>query len=144
MGSIALTDKLTELGMYTEHQKKQILTTFIADLTLKAKPNLSQAHRVRTVMQLNYFVKNGAVNIDEKGLIHINYEKVIPTARKMLEEIIKVQLSGDFAKGEKYVLDIFVWTNSMEQIAQKLKETNKTLNGTVKATLANKLLRGKI
>jgi len=141
MASVAMLDKLEELGMYDAKQKKQIITTFIGDLTLKAKPELSQAHRVRTVMQLNYLVKNGAVEIDKKGILHINYDKVIPAARKMLEEIIDVQLSGDFAKGEKYVLDNFVWTDGMEQIATKLKEINKTLNGRVEAKLAKQLLK---
>lgn len=143
MASMAMMDKLEELGMYTPQQKKQVVTTFVADLTLKAKPNLSQAHRVRTVMQFNYMLKNKAVDIDEKGIIHINYDKVIPTARKMLEEIINVQLSGDFAKGEKFVLDNFVWTDGMEKIAKKLKVINKTLNGRVVAKLAKHLLRTK-
>lgn len=137
MASLAMLDKLTELGMYTEAQRKQIVTTFVADNFLKAKPNLSQAHRVRSVMQTKYLLENGAISIDEEGIIHINYEKMIPTARKMLEEIIRVQLSKDFAAGEKFVLDNFVWTESMEKIAQKIKEINKTLNGTVEAKLAD-------
>lgn len=141
MVSLAMLNKLEELGMYTAFQKKQIITTFIADNFLKAKPNLSQAHRVRSVMQTKYLLNNESINVDANGIIHINYEKVIPTARKMLEEIIRVQLSKDFSKGEKFVLDNFIWTNEMEKIAQKLKEINKTLNGTVEAKLAEHLLK---
>lgn len=144
MASVAMLDKLEELGMYDAKQKKQILTTFVADLTLKAKPSLSQAHRVRTVMQMHYLTKNGAVEIDKKGIIHINYEKVIPIARKMLEEIIEVQLSKDFEKGEKFVLDNFVWSKEMEKIAQNLRKISKTLNGRVVDKLARHLLRSKI
>jgi len=144
MTSVAMLNKLEELGMYTSHQKKQILTTFVSDLALKAKPNLSQAHRVRTVMQMHYLTQHGAVNIDENGIIHINYEKVIPTARKMLEEIIEVQLSKDFAKGEKFVLGNFVWSEGMEKLAQSLKKISKTLNGRVVDKLARHLLKAKI
>ena len=54
---------------------------------------------------------------------------------------ITIQISGDFAKGEKYVLDNFVWTDGMEKIACKLKKISKTLNGTVKEPLANRLLK---
>lgn len=139
MASLAMLDKLEELGMYTAFQKKQIITTFVADNFLKAKPSLSQAHRVRSVMQSKYLLENEAISIDNEGVIHINYEKVIPTARKMLEEIINIQLSKDFSAGEKFVLDNFVWTEGMEKIAQKIKEINKTLNGTVEAKLADKL-----
>lgn len=142
MTSLAMLDKLVELGMYTEFQRKQIITTFAADNFLKAKPNLSQAHRVRSVMQSKYLLDNGAISIDDEGILHIDYEKMIPTATKMLEEIIEVQLSKDFSKGEKFVLDNFVWTDGMEKIANKIKAISKTLNGTVEAKLADKLAKG--
>jgi hypothetical protein len=143
MASLALLNKLEELGMYTNHQKKQILVTFVADGFLKAKPNMSQAHRVRSVMQTNYLIKEGAVKIDEKGFIQIKIEKIIPAAQKMLEEIIQTQLSGNFETGEKYVLDNFVWSDGMEKIAQKLRKISKTLNGRVEEKLAKKLLKMK-
>lgn len=143
IASIAMIDFLEEQGFYSEEQKNKILTTFAVDVFLKAKPNLSQTHRVRSVMQANYFMKEGAIEVDKKGLIHVNIEKMVPTAKKMLNEIIRVQLSKDFNTGEKYVLDNFVWTKEMETVAKKLKKVDKTLNGTVKTPLADKLLREK-
>lgn len=140
MASLALLDKLVELGMYSELEKQQIVVTFVADGFLKAKPTMSQAHRVRSVMQTYYLAKNYAIEIDEEGFIHINVEKVIPTARKMLEEIIRIQLSKDINLAEKYVNENFIWTDGMEKVAQKIKEISKTLNGTVEAKLAEKLL----
>lgn len=139
MGSLALLDVLTELGMYTEEEKKQIIVTYAADNFLKAKPNLSQAHRVRTVMQSKYFLENKAVWLDEEGHLQIDMDKMVPTAQKMLSEIIRVQLSKDFAAGEKYVLDNFVWTDEMEIISKKLREIDKALNGILKTPLADKL-----
>ena len=139
MGSLALLDVLVELGMYTEEEKKQILVTYAADNFMKAKPNLSQAHRVRTVMQTKYFIENKAIRLNNEGLIEIDMEKMVPTAQKMLAEIIRVQLSKDFAAGEKYVLDNFVWTDEMETISKKLREIDKSLNGILKTPLADKL-----
>ena len=139
MGSLAFVDLLTELGMYTEEQRKQIIVTTIADNFLKSKPALSQAHRVRTVMQNKYFAERGAYEIiDEK--IHVNIDKVFPIAKEMLSEIVRIQIEGDFDKAEKYVLDNFIWTDNMELIAQKLQKINKTLNGRTEAELAEKLL----
>lgn len=139
MGSLAFVDLLTELGMYTEEQRKQIIVTTIADNFLKSKPTLSQAHRVRTVMQNKYFAERGAYEIiDEK--IHVNIDKVVPIAKEMLSEIVRIQIQGDFDKAEKYVLDNFIWTDNMELIAQKLQKINKTLNGRTESELAEKLL----
>ena len=139
MGSLALLDVLVELGMYTPEEKKQIIVTYAADNFLKAKPTMSQAHRVRTVMQTKFFLENKAIWLNEQGLLEIDMGKMVPTAQKMLAEIIRVQLSKDFATGEKYVLDNFVWTEEMELIAGKLKEIDKSLNGILKTPLADKL-----
>ena len=140
MGSLAFVDLLTELGMYTEQQRKQIIVTTVTDNFLKSKPTLSQAHRVRTVMQNKYFSENGAYDIVD-GKIHVNIDKVVPIAKKMLAEIIRIQIDGEFEKAEKYVLDNFVWTDNMELIAQKLQKISKTLNGRTESELAQKLLK---
>ncbi len=66
---------------------------------------------------------------------------MVPTARKMLERIIEVQLSGDFETGEKYVNKYFVWTPEMETLAENIKKVSKTLNGKVEAPLAEELLK---
>lgn len=140
MGSLAFVDLLTELGMYTEEQRKQIIVTTVADNFLKSKPTLSQAHRVRTVMQNKYFADRGAYVIID-GKIHVNIDKVVPIAKGMLSEIIRIQIDGDFDKAEKYVLNNFVWTDNMELIAQKLQKVSKYLNGRTESPLAELLLK---
>ena len=140
MGSLAFVDLLTELGMYTSEQRLQIIVTTITDNFLKSKPTLSQAHRVRTVMQNKYFAERGGYEITNDGKIKVNIDRVVPIAKEMLSEIVRIQIDGDFNRAEKYVLDNFVWTDNMELIAQKLQKVSKTLNGTLETELADKLL----
>ena len=140
MGSLAFVDLLTELGMYTPEQRLQIIVTTMADNFLKSKPVLSQAHRVRTVMQNKYFAERGGYEITKDGKIKVNIDKVVPIAKEMLSEIVRIQIDGDFNKAEKYVLDNFVWTDNMELIAKKLQKVSKALNGTLETELADKLL----
>jgi len=141
MVSLAMVDVLTEAGMYTPEQRNQIIVTYATDNMLMSKPTLSQAHRVRSVMQNYYFIKEGAIKISSDGILDIDIEKMVPTAKKMLEEIILIQLSGDFAKGEKYVLDNFNWTPEMDKMAENIKSVSKTLNGRVESPLADELLK---
>ena len=138
--SLAMLDVLEENGMYTKEQKEQIIVTYAADNMLKSKPTLSQAHRVRSVMQNYYFLKEGALSISEDGVLTVNVEKMIPTAQKMLKEIIRIQIDGNFDNGEKYVLENFQWTKEMDLIAEKIKKVSKSLNGRVEEPLAQKLL----
>ncbi|MBQ4122781.1 hypothetical protein IJD44_03540 [bacterium] len=139
MGAIALLDCLTNAGVYTEEEKKQIIVTFAANCFLKAKPELSQAHRVRTVMQAFYFIKEKAIEISTDGIINIDIEKVIPTANKMLTEIIEVQLSQEFNRGEKFINDYFHWTEEIDAVSKKLKDIDKSLNGMIITPLADYL-----
>ena len=140
MGALAFVDLLTNLGMYTDEQRLQIIVTFVADNFLKSKPTMSQAHRVRTVMQNYYMYKRGVYEITKDEKIHVNIDRVVPAAQEMLSEIVRIQIDGDFNKAEKYVQDNFVWTQEMELIANKLQKVNKTLNGTLETQLADMLL----
>ena len=139
MGGLAFLDLLTKEGHYTEEQKTQIIVTAVVDTFLKVKPTLQQAHRVRTVMQNYYLFKRGAYDIKD-GKIHVNIDKVVPAANEMLAEIVRVQIDDDFAKGEKYVMDNFVWTDEMQLIGEKLQKISKELNGRLETELADKLL----
>ncbi len=141
MGALALLQCLTDAGVYTEEEKNQILVTFGANCFLKAKPELSQAHRVRTVMQAYFFISEGAISISEDGIIDIDIDKMIPTANKMLTEIIDVQLSQDFNKGENFINKYFNWTEEIDKISKKLKSIDNSLNGVVVTPLADLLCK---
>jgi hypothetical protein len=92
-------------------------------------------------MQNYFFIQEGAITISKDGVLDINIEKMVAAARKMLERIIEVQLSGDFETGEKYVNKYFVWTDEMETLAQNIKKVSKTLNGKVETPLADELIK---
>ena len=139
MGSLAFLDLLEKEGFYDEELKKKIIVSAVVDTFLKVKPKLSQAHRVRTVMQNYYLFKKGAYEIKD-GKIHVNIENVVAGAFDMLKEIIRVQIDDDFAKAEKYVNDYFVWTDEMQVIGDKLQKVNKELNGKLETKLADKIL----
>ena len=141
MISLAMVDVLTEAGMYTQEQRNQIILTYAVDNMMMSKPTMSQAHRVRSVMQNYYFIKEGAITISPDGILDVNMEKMVPTAKKMLEEIIRVQLSGDFITGENFVLTNFVWTPEMDKMAKNIKSVSKTLNGKVESPLADELVK---
>ena len=51
-------------------------------------------------MQTNFMIREGAIEVNDEGKIHINIEKVVPAAQKMLSEAIRVQLSRDVNEAE--------------------------------------------
>lgn len=140
MVSLSMLDVLTEAGLYTKEERDKIIVTYAVDNMMKTKPDMSKAHRVRSVMQNYYFIKKGAISISSDGVLSVNIDKMVETAREMLSEIVKIQMNGgDFEAGEKYVLENFQWTPEMEEMGKKMREINKTLNGTTEHKLADYL-----
>ena len=93
-------------------------------------------------MQNKYFAERGAYEIID-GKIHVNIDKVVPIAKEMLAEIVRIQIDEDFDKAEKYVNDNFIWTKNMEIIAKKLQKVSKALNGIHETKLSDKLAKQK-
>ena len=103
MASLSFVDTLVEQGLYTKEQKEKIAVSVCADFFAKTKPTMSQAHRVRSLMQANYFIEHGAIEITPENKIKINIDKVVPTAKEMLKEIIRIQIDGDVEKAKSYI-----------------------------------------
>lgn len=136
--AFSMLDILVKEKMYTKKQRDEIILTELVDSFLKTKPTMSQAHRVRTVIQLKYYFDEGAISL-KNNKIFVDIEKVIPASQKMLEVLVDIQLSQDANKAKQYIEKYFVWTDEMEVIAKKLAKINKSLNGTVQSSLANKI-----
>jgi hypothetical protein len=126
MGALAFLDLLTEKGCYTQEEADTVAFSAVADMFLKAKPNMSQAHRVRTVMQNKFFMDRGVWELNSDNKIHINPEKILPAAKEMFAQIIRIQIDNSMDAAQKFIEDNFVWTPEQETIAAKLKEVDKT------------------
>ncbi|MDE6138852.1 MAG: hypothetical protein K2F57_05220, partial [Candidatus Gastranaerophilales bacterium] len=136
VAAIAFIDELTQMGVYTKAERKGILINFVMNNFLKAKPDNSIAHRVRQVMQCKYLGENGAYEI-RNGKIYVNTDKVVPVCKKMLKEVIRIQIDGDYSAAEEYVNKNFVWTDDMEYVARQLNTTTSPYNGILKTPLAD-------
>ena len=130
------------MGVYTKAERKGILINFVMSNFLKVKPDMSIAHRVRQVMQCKYLGENGAYEI-KNGKVHVNTDKVVPACKKMLKEVTRIQIDGDYDAAAEYVNKNFVWTDDMELIAGKLNSEISAYNGTLNTPLADYLRNSK-
>lgn len=144
MGMFAFIDHFLTAGEFDETTARQIIVTELTDSFLKAKPNLTQAHRVRSVMILNRLLKEKAIVLDNKNKLNFNYNKIIATSKIMMEELIDLQLSCSVEKAEKYINKYFKWTTKMKVVAEIKKKSSKLLNGKTTAPLSQELKKIKI
>ena len=136
MGMYSFLRQYVAQGVFSDEQAKQIIVTELFASFLKAKPQLSQAHRVRSVMITNRLLIEGGIVFDN-DVLSFNFDKVIDTCATMLSEVIRLQLDKSVAKAKAYVDKYFVWTDTHDKIANIIKANSKRLNGEVVAPIYN-------
>lgn len=104
-------------GTYTNFEIKQIYTTWIVSLFLKAKPVLSKPHRVADLMEFNYLLAHQAIWFDTENKLHIEFEKIAHVMQKFLQETIEVQLSKSPVKAKEFIKQWSEWGEISAYIA---------------------------
>lgn len=138
MGALVMLDVLTKKGFYTPLQQKKLLVSYFSAYVQKG-PDFSNAHRLRNIMQNNFFIKEGALSVDDNGIMTVNFEKVTPAANKMLKQIIRLQLDGTQKDAQEYIKQNAVWSDELDKIAHNIKQADSTLNARIVSPLADKL-----
>ncbi len=141
MGMYAFLDEFKKAGYFSEDDCKEIIVTELASSFCKGKPSLSEAHRTRSVMIVNRMIKEKAIKFDITGKLEFDYEKVKKTARRMLAEVIRLQIDGDTLGAKAYIDKWFEWTGELEHIAEIIKKFSKKLNGYLIMPFADELLK---
>lgn len=138
MGALVMLDVLTKKGFYSPLQQKKLLVSYFSAYVQKG-PDFSNAHRLRNIMQNNFFIKEGALSVDDNGIMTVNFEKVTPAANKMLKQIIRLQLDGTQKDAQEYIKQNAVWSDELDKIAHNIKQADSTLNARIVSPLADKL-----
>lgn len=106
-------------GIITAEQLQQIYTTWVVKRHLmNAFPSSGEAHRVADLIEYNYLMAHKAISFDEDKKLHINFELMPTVCKKMLEDIIDVQLSKSPETARQYVEK---W-NSWGELAQYVSD----------------------
>ncbi len=134
MGIYAFLEEYENAGLFTQDQVNQIIVTELYSNFSKAKPKMSQAHRVRSVMITNRMMSEKAITFSNNQL-SFDIPKVIEVAKTMLAEVVRLQLDGSVKNAKDYVDKYFVWTDAHQTIAEIIKKHSKKLNGEVVAPI---------
>ena len=140
MGMYAFLDEFLKEGYFTEEETMQIMVTGLFRSLLKGKPTLTQAHKTRALMICNRMLTEGGMTLDAEKKLHYDFDKIKSLTKKMLAEVVRLQIDGDVGKAEEYVTKWAVWTDDVEKIAEVIRSYNKTLNGYVDDSLAQEFL----
>ena len=140
MGMYAFLDEFKAENYFSEDECKQIMVTGLFRSLLKGKPTLKQAHKTRALMICNRMLTEGGMILDDESKLRFDFEKIKSLTKKMLAEVVRLQIESDVDKAEAYVSKWAVWTDDIEKIAEVIRSYNKILNGYVEDSLAQEFL----
>ena len=141
MGMYAFLNEFVQAGVFSEEQSKEIIVSSLSGDFLKGKPDLSQAHRVRSVMILNRLFTAGGIILQPDGKIRFDFDKVKETTRKMMAEVVRIQIDKSPAKAKEYIDKWFVWSNELQAVANLINKFSKKLNGYLVMPLADMMMQ---
>jgi len=121
--SISFMPEYVKHGIITEERLKQIYTTWAFRLLLRAKPIFpTETYKIIDLIEFNAMLKSGAISFDENKLMHIDFDKIAPTAYELLTKVIDIQLSKSPQKARQYITENTEWNELHEYIADTHKK----------------------
>ncbi len=120
--SIAMMPQYVKAGIIDEKTLKEVYTTWIVRIFLKAKPQLIQPHRMGDLIHFNYLLEHGAIRFNGDNKLEIDFAKLPEVMNKILAETIEVQLSKSAAKAKEFIDKYTEWKDIHNYIAKTLQE----------------------
>ena len=122
--SISFMPEYVKKDIITEHQLKEIYTTWITNrLLLRSKPIFpTETYKIVDLIEFNTLIEQQAIYFDDNKLLHINFEKVSPAIYSLLEKVIEIQLSKSPALAKTFVENYTTWNDLHDYIAKTHKE----------------------
>ena len=118
MVSSSMMPEYVKKGIISEDELKAIYLTWIVKRHfMKAFPADREAHRMADLIEFNYLYAHKAFWFDEEIKLHVDFAKMQTVSRKMLEDIIDVQLSKSPEKAKEYIDKWTAWGEINQYIA---------------------------
>ena len=118
MVSAAMMPEYVKAGIINEEELKAIYLTWIVKRHfMTAYPADKEAHRMADLIEFNYLYDYGAFWFDDDKKLHVDFEKIQSGSRKMLKDIIDVQLSKSPETAKAYIDKWTSWSDISKYIA---------------------------
>lgn len=119
MVSAAMMPEYVKSGIIDNEELKAIYLTWIVKRHfMKAYPTDREAHRMADLIEFNYLYDYGAFWFDDDKKLHVDFDKIQSGSRKMLEDIIDVQLSKSPDTAKAYIDKWTSWSDISKYIAE--------------------------
>ena len=86
------------------------------------KPRRDQPYQTMQLMQFNYFLEKGLLEVDGAGRLVIRYDRYHDTVASLLREVLALQHAGDKAASDRFIERYTTWSPTLhEPLAAKMR-----------------------
>jgi len=86
------------------------------------KPRREEPYATMQLMQMNYFLEKGLLEVDGAGQLVIRYERYHDTVAALLREVLALQHAGDKAASDRFIERYTTWSPTLhEPLAAKMR-----------------------
>jgi hypothetical protein len=123
--SLYLGKALRERGFYDDTTLRELYASGILRVLQVVRPRRDQPYQTMQLMQMNYFLENGLLEVRPDGL-HIHYAKYHEVVGRLLREVLAIQRAGDKAASDRFIEQYTRWDESLHgALAAKMRAQQK-------------------
>jgi hypothetical protein len=108
-------------GYYTERALRGLYASGVGRMLQKTRPRPDQAYGIMQLMQFNWFLERGALEIDPSHRLVIHYDRYHDTVAGLLKEILAIQAAGDSERAKAFRKRWTTWDERHEAIAAAMR-----------------------
>jgi hypothetical protein len=124
--SLFAAQALRASGDFDEARLKDVYASGILRVLQKSQPRKGQPYQTMQLMQMNYFLESGLLQIDSSGRVKIQYGRYPAVVTSMLEKVLAIQAAGDKGAADAFVDKYDTWTpETHERLAEAMRATEK-------------------
>ena len=120
--SLFAVKALRERGYYDDATLRNVYAAGIKRTLQNVKPRRDEPYATMQLMQFNYFLEKGLLEVDPSGQLVIRYDRYHDTVASLLREVLALQHAGDKAASDRFIERYTSWKPELhEPLAEKMR-----------------------
>ncbi len=119
---------LNETGVMDDAAFRSVQAASVLRVLQKNQPRTKeQPYQTMQLMQMNYFMEHGFLSFDPSdGRLEVHYDHYDKVIRKMLNDVLNIQLQGDAQKASDFIEKYTTWTPELHgKLAERLRDASR-------------------
>jgi hypothetical protein len=119
--SLFAAKSLRERGYYDDATLRHVYAAGIKRTLQNVKPRRDEPYATMQLMQMNYFLEKGLLELDAAGQLAVRYERYHDTVAALLREVLALQYEGDKAAADRFIERYTTWSDAHEKLAERMR-----------------------